>query len=172
MRPSTATSTSRLADSVETALKLGGGVMRRRHRRRGRAPLLGAPLRAPSTDSPSASWRRATSPSTARTALARTAPASASRWRSTRSWSSPTRTSALAEGAIVPWARSAATSTWYFRMLEALAKKHGFRTRHARQGPDAGAAERRPLRRPSKRHGKLSRHRRTPPQAGTPSSRA
>ena len=43
----TATSTSRLADSVETALKLGTGVIKRHDRRprgRGRrAPVLGAP---------------------------------------------------------------------------------------------------------------------------------
>jgi len=32
----------------------------------------------------------------------------------------------LNEGAIQPWARAAATNTWYQRMLEALARKHGF----------------------------------------------
>ena len=42
--------------------------------------------------SASASWPRATSASTAPTAPARPAPAWASRWRSTRSWSSRTRT--------------------------------------------------------------------------------
>ncbi|MEK7693087.1 MAG: excinuclease ABC subunit UvrA, partial [Chloroflexota bacterium] len=31
------------------------------------------------------------------------------------------------EGAIAPWSRAAATNTWYMRMLQAVAKKHGFR---------------------------------------------
>jgi excinuclease ABC subunit A len=39
----------------------------------------------------------------------------------------PNRSLSIAEGAIAPWSKAAATSTWYFRMVEALAKKHGFR---------------------------------------------
>ena len=35
---------------------------------------------------------------------------------------SPSRT-----GAIAPWSRAAATNTWYMRMLQAVAKKHGFK---------------------------------------------
>ena len=35
----------------------------------------------------------------------------------------------LAEGAIRPWSRTSSTQTWYFRILEAVAKVHGFSTR-------------------------------------------
>ena len=38
----------------------------------------------------------------------------------------PNRNLSLAEGAIQPWTRASATTTWYQRILEALAKKHGF----------------------------------------------
>ncbi len=39
----------------------------------------------------------------------------------------PNHSLSIAGGAIVPWSRAAATNTWYMRMLQALAKKHGFR---------------------------------------------
>ena len=38
----------------------------------------------------------------------------------------PNKTLSLAEGAIRPWTRASATSSWYQRILEGLAKKHGF----------------------------------------------
>ncbi|MGB2694239.1 MAG: excinuclease ABC subunit UvrA, partial [Dehalococcoidia bacterium] len=38
----------------------------------------------------------------------------------------PNRSLSLSEGAVQPWQRASATSTWYYRMLEALAKKHKF----------------------------------------------
>ncbi|MCH8995387.1 MAG: excinuclease ABC subunit UvrA [Chloroflexi bacterium] len=38
----------------------------------------------------------------------------------------PNKRLSLAEGAIQPWTRASATTTWYQRILEALAKKHGF----------------------------------------------
>ncbi|MBU1148516.1 hypothetical protein KKI23_00320, partial [Patescibacteria group bacterium] len=37
----------------------------------------------------------------------------------------------LAEGAIRPWSRTSSTQTWYFRILEAVAKEHKFSTRAA-----------------------------------------
>src|SRR5262249_35890772 len=40
----------------------------------------------------------------------------------------PNKALSLEEGAIIPWSRTAASNTWYFRILEAAAKKHGFRT--------------------------------------------
>jgi excinuclease ABC subunit A len=40
----------------------------------------------------------------------------------------PNRNLTLAEGAILPWSRSASVSTWYMRMLEAVARKNGFST--------------------------------------------
>ncbi len=39
----------------------------------------------------------------------------------------PDRGVSVEEGAIAPWSRAAATNTWYMRMLQAIAKKHGFR---------------------------------------------
>ena len=38
----------------------------------------------------------------------------------------PNKNLALAEGAVQPWARTSTVSTWYMRMLEALARKHRF----------------------------------------------
>ena len=38
----------------------------------------------------------------------------------------PNKNLSLAEGAIQPWARTSTVSTWYMRMLEALARKHHF----------------------------------------------
>jgi len=39
----------------------------------------------------------------------------------------PDREVSIEEGAIAPWSRNAATNTWYFRILQAAAKKHGFK---------------------------------------------
>jgi len=39
----------------------------------------------------------------------------------------PNRTLSIQEGAIVPWSRAASTGTWYMRLLNALARKHKFR---------------------------------------------
>jgi excinuclease ABC subunit A len=39
----------------------------------------------------------------------------------------PNRALSIADGAIAPWSKSASTGTWYMRMVQALAKKHGFR---------------------------------------------
>ncbi|MGH7450647.1 MAG: excinuclease ABC subunit UvrA, partial [bacterium] len=38
----------------------------------------------------------------------------------------PNKNLSLAEGAVQPWARTSTVSTWYMRMLEALARKHHF----------------------------------------------
>ncbi|MBF6599700.1 MAG: excinuclease ABC subunit UvrA [Dehalococcoidia bacterium] len=38
----------------------------------------------------------------------------------------PDRALSIHGGAIAPWSRAQATTTWYMRMLEAVAKKHGF----------------------------------------------
>jgi excinuclease ABC subunit A len=39
----------------------------------------------------------------------------------------PNHSLSIKDGAIAPWQRAAATNTWYFRMVEAVAKKHGFK---------------------------------------------
>ncbi len=41
----------------------------------------------------------------------------------------PNKRLSLAEGAIRPWSRTSANQTWYFRVLEAVAREHGFSTR-------------------------------------------
>ena len=38
----------------------------------------------------------------------------------------PNRNLSIAEGAIVPWSRTATIGTWYMRLLNALARKHRF----------------------------------------------
>jgi excinuclease ABC subunit A len=38
----------------------------------------------------------------------------------------PNKNLSLAEGAVQPWARTSTVSTWYIRMLDALARKHHF----------------------------------------------
>ncbi len=38
----------------------------------------------------------------------------------------PNRNLSLAEGAVQPWARTSTVSMWYMRLLEAVARKHGF----------------------------------------------
>ncbi|MEO8456820.1 MAG: excinuclease ABC subunit UvrA, partial [Chloroflexota bacterium] len=39
----------------------------------------------------------------------------------------PNRALSIAQGALVPWSRTASTGTWYMRLLNALARKHKFR---------------------------------------------
>ena len=41
----------------------------------------------------------------------------------------PNKRLSLAEGAIRPWSRTSANQTWYFRVLEAVAREHNFSTR-------------------------------------------
>ncbi|MPZ48434.1 MAG: excinuclease ABC subunit UvrA [Dehalococcoidia bacterium] len=123
----TASSTSRLADSVETALKLGGGVMRVTiddEDERLYSEHLWCPYdqisfgelapRNFSFNSPHGACPDCTGLGVKMEIDAELV--------------IPNKNLTLAEGAIQPWARSAATSTWYFRMLEAVAKKHDFRT--------------------------------------------
>jgi len=38
----------------------------------------------------------------------------------------PNRNLSITEGAIVPWSRSASVGTWYMRLMRAVARKHGF----------------------------------------------
>ena len=38
----------------------------------------------------------------------------------------PNKNLTIAQGALQPWARASATSAWYLRLLEAVAEKHGF----------------------------------------------
>ena len=117
----------RLTDSLETALRLADGVAEvelvprdgedARPRRSPSRQHLACPVCGSSR---TRSWRPATSRSTRPTAPASTATASAPASRSTPSWSCPTPTSSVDEGAIAPWARPA--RQYFPRLLEAVAE--------------------------------------------------
>ena len=138
VRPDIAT---RLADSLEKALKLADGLGGRRSSptpRRSKARKANRPAqsdrRSASSSrknsparSPASPFRRSSrgcSRSTIRSAPARPAAASASSSTSTPTWSSPTRTRTLREGAIAPWAKS--SSPYYVQTLDALGKHYKF----------------------------------------------
>ena len=122
---SSATSSSRLADSVEQALKLGGGTAlvdvegegERMYSEHYACPFDGTNIgeiapRNFSFNSPHGACAECTGLGT--------------KMELDPSLVIPNRDLSLSEGAIAPWSRSAATNTWYFRILEAAAKKHGF----------------------------------------------
>ncbi len=126
--PSTATSTSRLADSVETALKLGSGVMRvtiEGEDERLYSEHLWCPYdelsfgelapRNFSFNSPHGACPDCTGLGV--------------KMEIDPDLVIPNKNLSIAEGAIVPWTRSAAISGWYFRQLESVAKRHGFSVR-------------------------------------------
>jgi excinuclease ABC subunit A len=121
----TAASASRLADSVEQALKLGGGVAlvwvegedERLYSEHFACVHCGISIgeiapRNFSFNSPHGACPQCTGLGV--------------RMEIDPELVVPNKNLTLAEGAIQPWARAAATNTWYQRMLEALAKKHGF----------------------------------------------
>ena len=118
-------SAPRLADSVETALKLGGGVVlvtvegedERLYSEHFSCVHCGISLgeiapRNFSFNSPHGACPDCTGLGV--------------RMEVDRELIIPNKNLSLAEGAIQPWTRASATSTWYQRILEALANKHGF----------------------------------------------
>jgi excinuclease ABC subunit A len=120
-----ASSASRLADSVEQALKLGGGTMlvdtegegERMYSEHYACPFDGTNIgeiapRNFSFNSPHGACPECTGLGTK---MEIDAPLVI-----------PNRSVSIRDGAIAPWSRNAATNTWYFRMIEAVAKKHGF----------------------------------------------
>jgi excinuclease ABC subunit A len=125
---STATSASRLADSVETALKLGSGVIKvaiddeeerlfSEHLSCAFCGLSFGEL-APrnfSFNSPHGACPDCTGLGV--------------KMEIDPELVIPNKNLSIAEGAIVPWTRSAAISGWYFRQLEGVAKRHGFDTK-------------------------------------------
>src|SRR4051794_13274282 len=123
----TATSTSRLADSVETALKLGGGVLKmdidgeeeRLYSEHLACAVCGLSFgelapRNFSFNSPHGACPDCTGLGV--------------KMEIDPELVIPNKNLSLGEGAILPWARSATTSMWYNRLLEGVSKKHGFRT--------------------------------------------
>jgi excinuclease ABC subunit A len=121
-----ASNASRLADSVEQALKLGGGVVlvdvegegERMYSEHWACAFDGTNVgelapRNFSFNSPHGAC-------TACTGLG-------VKMEIDPSLVVPNRTISIADGAIAPWSKSASTGTWYMRMVTALAKKHGFR---------------------------------------------
>jgi excinuclease ABC subunit A len=124
---SSATSTSRLADSVETALKLGGGVIRvaiegedeRLYSEHLACAFCGLSFgelapRNFSFNSPHGACPDCTGLGV--------------KMEIDPDLVMPNKNLTLQEGAILPWSRASMTGTWYFRILEGAAKKHGFRT--------------------------------------------
>ncbi|MHB8377736.1 MAG: excinuclease ABC subunit UvrA [Dehalococcoidia bacterium] len=120
-----ASSASRLADSVEQALKLGGGTVlvdvegegERMYSEHYACAFDGTNIgelapRSFSFNSPHGACGECTGLGT--------------KMELDPALVIPNRALSISEGAIAPWSRSAATNTWYFRMVEAVAKKHGF----------------------------------------------
>ncbi len=119
-------SASRLADSVEQALKLGGGSMlvdaegdgERMYSEHYACPFDGTNIgelapRNFSFNSPHGACPECTGLGVTR--------------ELDPSLVIPNRALSIEQGAIAPWSRAAATNTWYMRMLQAVAKKHRFR---------------------------------------------
>jgi len=125
--PSSATSTSRLADSVETALKLAGGAIRvaiegeeerlySEHLACLHCGLSFGEL-APrnfSFNSPHGACPDCTGLGV--------------KMEIDPDLVIPNKNLTIQEGAIIPWSRASMSGTWYFRILEGAAAKHGFRT--------------------------------------------
>jgi excinuclease ABC subunit A len=133
---STASSSSRLADSVETALKLGAGLMRitieppvtpgsrGETEERLYSELLACPLghislselapRNFSFNSPHGACPDCTGLGV--------------KMEIDPELVIPNKNLSLQEGAVLPWSRTSMSGTWYFRILEGAARKHGFRT--------------------------------------------
>jgi excinuclease ABC subunit A len=122
---STASSASRLADSVETALKLGSGVIKvsiddeeeRLYSEHLACAFCGLSFgelapRNFSFNSPHGACPDCTGLGV--------------KMEIDPDLVIPNKNLSIAEGAIVPWTRSAAISGWYFRQLEGVAKRHGF----------------------------------------------
>jgi len=121
----TASSASRLSDSVETALKLGGGSMlvavegeeERLYSEHFACVTCGISLgeiapRNFSFNSPHGACTQCTGLGV--------------RMEIDPDLVIPNRNLSLADGAVAPWTRANATSTWHQRMVEALSKKHRF----------------------------------------------
>ncbi|HEX5480304.1 MAG TPA: excinuclease ABC subunit UvrA [Dehalococcoidia bacterium] len=121
----TASSSSRLADSVEQALKLGGGSMlvdidgegERMYSEHYACPFDGTNIgelapRNFSFNSPHGACPECTGLGT--------------KMEIDPSLVVPNPALSINEGAIAPWSRAQSTSTWYMRMVQAVAKKHGF----------------------------------------------
>jgi excinuclease ABC subunit A len=118
-------SASRLADSVEQALKLGGGIVlvdiegegERTYSEHYACAFDGTNIgelapRNFSFNSPHGACTECTGLGVKR--------------EIDPSLVVPNRELSIEGGAIAPWSRAQATNTWYMRMVEALAKRHGF----------------------------------------------
>ena len=116
---------SRIADSVETTLKLGNGIVlvsiiggeERLYSEHFACVYCGISLeeiepRSFSFNNPKGACPECTG----------WAPS----WRSMKTWWSPIPISALNEGAIAPWSRITGASQWYATLLEAVARQYRF----------------------------------------------
>jgi len=123
--PASASSASRLADSVETALKLGAGVIR--------VAIEGEEERLYSEHLACASCGLSFGELAPRN-FSFNSPHGACpdctglgvKMEIDPELVIPNKNLSIAEGAILPWTRSAAISGWYYRQLESVARRHGF----------------------------------------------
>ena len=145
---------ARLADSVETAMRLGEGVVVVAPADPGafEEQRTASATAAPSTAPPSTSWSRAASRSTRPTAPARRAPAWACAWSSTRRASSRTSAGASRTAPSRPGAPCPPSCRWRLKTTEAVFKAHGWDIQDAHPGPAAGGA-----RVPAVRHARARR---------------
>jgi excinuclease ABC subunit A len=143
---SSAASASRLADSVEMALKLGGGVVQVAVEPSAGESPVGADLQVGLPAGQAGPEERLYSEHFAcvhcSVSLGEVAPRNFSfnsphgacpdctglgvKMELDPDLVIPNKNLTIAEGAIQPWARASATSVWYQRLLEAVAEKHGF----------------------------------------------
>ena len=120
---------SRFADSVETALRLGEGVMvvAPADTARSKSSATARSTAARSTATRSTSSSRARSRSTRPMARARPAPVSVMRMEF-----DPERVidrdRSIDEGGLLPWSRMTLSDSWYGKVVEAVAKRQGFKT--------------------------------------------
>ena len=176
---------TRLADSLETALKLADGLAvvefadtapadRRRRPTSGRNDnaerlIFSEKFACPVSGFTIPRSSRGCSRSTTRSAPARPATASASSSTSTPTWSSPTSDATLRKGAIAPWAKS--SSPYYIQTLEALGKA----LQASRSTPSGRTCRRRPRTRSSTAPARTTitlRLRRRPARLRRPRSRS
>ena len=124
---STSTSTSRIADSVETALKLGSGIMlldidgeeERLYSEHLSCAFCGLSFGELAPRNFSFNSPHGACPDCTGLGM---------KMVIDPELVIPNKGLSLVEGAVIPWARSAATGHWYSRLLASIAKKHGFKT--------------------------------------------
>jgi excinuclease ABC subunit A len=117
---------TRLTDSLETALDLGDGIIKVRRQDTGEEFLFSAHFSCPhcNVDLPNIEPRSFSfnSPHGACSSCT----GLGTKLEVDPDLVIPNKRLSLAEGAIRPWSRTSANQTWYFRIMEAVARENGF----------------------------------------------